>query len=100
MSRTGNKVPLTRADLSSRGCKKALAQRSLGRSACAARHLKPSTLAEVQLNTRIASDRKEIDKMRASLRLIVTLSLLVIGAPRAYAQARVPASGMWGVGGS
>jgi hypothetical protein len=38
--------------------------------------------------------------MRASLRLIVTLSLLVISVPHAYAQARVPASGMWGVGGS
>jgi outer membrane protein with beta-barrel domain len=38
--------------------------------------------------------------MRASLRLIVTLSLLVIGAPYAYAQRQVPASGMWGVGGS
>ena len=38
--------------------------------------------------------------MRASLRLIVTLSLLVIGAPYAYAQRQVPATGMWGVGGS
>jgi hypothetical protein len=38
--------------------------------------------------------------MRASLRLIVTLSLLVVGAPHAYAQRRVPATGMWGLGGS
>jgi hypothetical protein len=38
--------------------------------------------------------------MRASLRLIVTLSLLVIGAPQAFAQRQVPATGMWGVGGS
>jgi hypothetical protein len=38
--------------------------------------------------------------MRASLRLIVTLSLLVVGAPQAYAQRRVPAAGMWGLGGS
>jgi len=38
--------------------------------------------------------------MRASLRVIVTLSLLVSSAPFAYAQRRVPATGMWGVGGS
>jgi outer membrane protein with beta-barrel domain len=38
--------------------------------------------------------------MRASLRLIVTLSLLIVGAPHAYAQRRVPATGMWGLGGS
>src|SRR6516225_6836824 len=49
---------------------------------------------------RITSDRKEIDKMRASLRLIVTLSLLMVGAPHAYAQRRVPETGMWGLGGS
>src|SRR5262245_20943178 len=71
----GTKFHSLEADLSTPGCKKPLAQRSLDRSAGAARHLKPSMLAEVQLNTRIASDRKEIDKMRASLRLIVTLSL-------------------------
>ena len=38
--------------------------------------------------------------MRGSLRLIVTLSLLVVGASHAYAQRRVPAEGMWGLGGS
>jgi len=38
--------------------------------------------------------------MCASLRLIVALSLLLIGAPQVYAQRRVPAEGMWGLGGS
>src|SRR5262249_28578562 len=38
--------------------------------------------------------------MRASLRLIVTLSLLMFGATDAFAQRRVPAAGMWALGGS
>ena len=38
--------------------------------------------------------------MRASLRVIVSLSLVVISASHAYAQRRVPAEGMWALGGS
>jgi len=70
-------------------------------SAGAARDLKSLLLAEVQAELSTTADRKEIDEMRASLRLIVSLSLLVfvIGTSHAYAQRRVPETGMWGVGG-
>src|SRR6516225_4795572 len=38
--------------------------------------------------------------MRASLRLIVTLSLVMLAGTAAFAQRRAPAAGMWAIGGS
>src|SRR5215470_6425089 len=56
-------------------------RQSVPRSSCGGTSFEPLRFWPRFSRTFGPQDRKEIDKMRASLRLIVTLSLLVIGAP-------------------